>query len=61
MGASRDKYNIPIYLAMSTLIRIRNVYFSYRKSGVVSFFLELFFEKMEILGYTGKMLKKMEL
>ena len=62
------------YLAMGTLIRIRNVCFCYnRKSGVVSIFqdiewkkwsyvvfLRVILKKMEIRDYSGIMLKKIE-
>ena len=36
---------------MSTLKRIRNVYFSYRKSGVVSFFLDVEWKKVKLFGF----------
>ena len=41
------------YLTMGTLIRIRNVRFCYRKSGVVSFFQDIEWKKVELYGFFG--------
>ena len=47
---------------MGTLIRIRNVCFSYRKSGVVSFFQDIEWKKLELYGFFGNYpLKNVEL
>ena len=53
---------------VGALIRIRNVCFSYRKSGVVSFFQDIERKKVELYGFFGNypkkgsyILKKMEI
>ena len=58
-GTSRGKlctlFNYT-YLAMGILIRIRNVCFSYRKSGVVSFFQNIEWKKVELYDFFGNYL-----
>ena len=52
-GASRGKSVVFFYLAVGTLIRIRNVCFFYKKSGVVSFFQDIEWNKVELCGFSG--------
>ena len=50
-GACKDKCVYSCY--MGTLTRIRNVCFSYRKSGDVSFFQDIEWKKVELYGFFG--------
>ena len=50
-----------IHISMGTLIRIRKVYFSYRKNGVVSVFQDIEWEKVELFGFSGSYSKEMEI
>ena len=46
--------NTPTLLWVYTLIKIRNVYFSYRKSGScipISFFQDIEWKKVELYGF----------
>ena len=43
--------NTTILIAMGTLIRIKKVCFSYRKSTVVSFFQDIEWTKVELYGF----------
>ena len=60
-GASRGKSVVFFYLAVGTLIRIRNVYFFYKKSGVVSFFQDIEWNKVELYGFFWNYLKNVKL
>ena len=57
-GACRGKSVHSFYLAMGTLTRIRNVCFSYKKSGVVSFSQDIEWKKVSYMVFSGIILKK---